>query len=157
MNRDREVCFIKILSCCCYQSEVRNPSPTLPGKWNEAADPNLNPMQAVETESIGNSRVGSTSTRRSAKGGKKKKKEKPRGPRDASRLLVSCPFVFRLDLILPAISQPILQRLQRVRCALCIRALMMPISLSYPFTVPPWARHRDSRGYFCIQCICLSL
>ena len=39
-----------------------------------------------------------------------------------------CPFVFRLDLILPAISQPILQRLQRVRCAL--RALMMPISLS---------------------------
>ena len=25
---------------------------------------------------------------------------------------------------------------------------MMPISLSYPFTVPPWARHRDSRGYF---------
>ena len=38
-----------------------------------------------------------------------------------------CPFVFRLDLILPAISQPILQRLQRVRCAL--RALMMPISL----------------------------
>ena len=59
---------------------------------------------------------------------KKKKKEKPRGPRDASRLLVSCPLVFRLDLILPAISQPILQRLQRVRCAL--RALMMPISLS---------------------------
>ena len=39
-----------------------------------------------------------------------------------------CPLVFRLDLILPAISQPILQRLQRVRCAL--RALMMPISLS---------------------------
>ena len=25
--------------------------------------------------------------------------------------------------------------------------------LIYPFTVPPWARHRDSRGYFCIQCI----
>ena len=33
-------------------------------------------MQAVETESIGNSREGSTSTRRSAKGGKKKKKKK---------------------------------------------------------------------------------
>ena len=61
---NKEICFISSpgngLSCCCYQSEVRNPSPTWSGKWNEAADPNLNPMQAVETESIGNSRVGST-------------------------------------------------------------------------------------------------
>ena len=131
-------------SCCCCQSEVRSPSPTLPGKWNEAADPNLNPMQAVETESIGNSRVG--------KGGKKKKAKKYEATVMPVLLdyMYLCPFVFRLDLILPAISQPILQRLQRVRCAL--RALMMPISLSYPFTVPPWARHRDSRGYFCIQC-----
>ena len=76
---NKEICFISSpgngLSCCCYQSEVRNPSPTWSGKWNEAADPNLNPMQAVETESIGNSRVGSTSTRRSAKGGEKKKKK----------------------------------------------------------------------------------
>ena len=130
---NKEICFISSpgngLSCCCCQSEVRSPSPTLPGKWNEAADPNLNPMQAVETESIGNSRVGSTSTRRSAKGGKRRRRRITR-PRDgcAARLLVSCPLVFRLDLILPAISQPILQRLQRVRCAL--RALMMPISLS---------------------------
>ena len=82
-HMNKEICFISSpgngLSCCCCQSEVRSPSPTLPGKWNEAADPNLNPMQAVETESIGNSREGSTSTRRSAKGGKKKKKkEKPR-------------------------------------------------------------------------------
>ena len=67
----------------------------------------------------------------------------------AARQLVSTRLPSRS--FLPAISQPILQRLQRVRCAL--RALMMPISLSYPFTVPPWARHRDSRGYFCIQCI----
>ena len=29
------------------------------------------------------------------------------------------------------------------------------IILSYPFAVPPWARHRDSRGYFCIQCLIL--
>ena len=78
----KEICFITVvrspgngLFCCCRQSEVRNPSPTWSGKWNEAADPNLNPMQAVETESIGNSRAGSTSTRRSAKGGKKKKNE----------------------------------------------------------------------------------
>ena len=152
---NKEICFISSpgngLSCCCCQSEVRSPSPTLPGKWNEAADPNLNPMQAVETESIGNSRVGSTSTRRSAKGGKKKKAKKYEATVMPVLLDYLCPFVFRLDLILPAISQPILQRLQRVRCAL--RALMMPISLSYPFTVPPWARHRDSRGYFCIQCI----
>ena len=79
-RENKEICFISSpgngLSCCCCQSEVRSPSPTLPGKWNEAADPNLNPMQAVETESIGNSRVGSTSTRRSAKGGKKKKAKK---------------------------------------------------------------------------------
>ena len=43
----KEICFISSpgngLSCCCYQSEVRNPSPTWSGKWNEAADPNLNP------------------------------------------------------------------------------------------------------------------
>ena len=121
---NKEICFISSpgngLSCCCCQSEVRSPSPTLPGKWNEAADPNLNPMQAVETESIGNSRV-----RRH-----KRRRRRITRPRDAcaARLLVSCPLVFRLDLILPAISQPILQRLQRVRCAL--RALMMPISLS---------------------------
>ena len=60
-NANKEICFISSpgngLSCCCCQSEVRSPSPTLPGKWNEAADPNLNPMQAVETESVGNSRV----------------------------------------------------------------------------------------------------
>ena len=53
---NKEICFISSpgngLSCCCYQSEVRNPSPTWSGKWNEAADPNLNPMQAVETESM---------------------------------------------------------------------------------------------------------
>ena len=129
---NKEICFISSpgngLSCCCCQSEVRSPSPTLPGKWNEAADPNLNPMQAVETESIGNSRVGSTSTRRSAKGGKKKKAKKYEATVMPVPLDYLCPFVFRLDLILPAISQPILQRLQRVRCAL--RALMMPISLS---------------------------
>ena len=68
---NKEICFISSpgngLSCCCCQSEVRSPSPTLPGKWNEAADPNLNPMQAVETESIGK-----------GCGKKKKKKEKPR-------------------------------------------------------------------------------
>ena len=60
----------------------------------------------------------------------KRRRRRITRPRDAcaARLLVSCPLVFRLDLILPAISQPILQRLQRVRCAL--RALMMPISLS---------------------------
>ena len=79
---NKEICFISSpgngLSCCCCQSEVRNPSPTLAGKWDETADPNLSPMQAVETESIGNSRAGSTSTGRSAKGGKKKKKKKKR-------------------------------------------------------------------------------
>ena len=72
---NKEICFISSpgngLFCCCRQSEVRNPSPTWSGKWNEAADPNLNPMQAVETESIGNSRAGSTSVWRSAKGGRK--------------------------------------------------------------------------------------
>ena len=80
----------------------------------------------------------------------KEEEEEPRGHGGdcAARRLVSIRLPSRS--FLPAISQPILQRLQRVRCAL--RALMMPISLSYPFTVPPWARHRDSRGYFCIQC-----
>ena len=76
---NKEICFISSpgngLSCCCCQSEVRSPSPTLPGKWNEAADPNLSPMQAVETESIGNSRAGSTPTCRSAKGVGKEEEE----------------------------------------------------------------------------------
>ena len=100
---NKEICFISSpgngLSYCCYQSEVRNPSPTLPGKWNEAADPNLNPMQAVETESIGNSREGSTSTRRSAKGGKKKKKkEKPRLVATADNWCLLGHSAFRPDL-----------------------------------------------------------
>ena len=99
---NKEICFISSpgngLSCCCCQSEVRNPSPTLPGKWNEAADPNLNPMQAVETESIGNSRVGSTSTRRSAKGGKKKKAKNYKATVMPLPLDNLCPLVSRLDL-----------------------------------------------------------
>ena len=51
------------------------------------------------------------------------------GDASAARQLVSTRLPSRS--FLPAISQPILQRLQRVRCAL--RALMMPISLSYSF------------------------
>ena len=95
------------MSCCCYQSEVRNPSPTWSGKWNEAADPNLNPMQAVETESIGNSRVGSTSTRRSTKGGKKKKAKNPdEATAVTSRQVVSTrlPSHFPTGYIIPAHS-----------------------------------------------------
>ena len=162
MNKLKEICFISSpgngLSCCCCQSEVRNPSPTWSGKWNEAADPNLNhTMSSKPYAGRGNGKYrkqqgGKHFDASKCKGWEKEEGEEIRGHGDAcaARLLVSCPLVFRLDLILPAISQPILQRLQRVRCAL--RALMMPISLSYPFTVPPWARHRDSRGYFCIQC-----
>ena len=71
---NKEICFISSpgngLSCCCCQSEVRSPSPTLPGKWNEAADPNLNPMQAVETESIGNSHREHGEYRREGKVGR---------------------------------------------------------------------------------------
>ena len=98
----KEICFISSpgngWSCCCCQSEVRNPSPTLPGKWNEAADPNLNPMQAVETESIGNSRAGSTSTRRSAKGGKKKKKKRDLWLPPCRRFVRERPLIVLLDL-----------------------------------------------------------
>ena len=100
-NANKEICFISSpgngLSCCCCQSEVRNPSPTLSGKWNEAADPNLNPMQAVETESIGNSRAGSTSTRRSAKGGEKKKKRDLCLP-PCRRFVRERPLIVLLDL-----------------------------------------------------------
>ena len=99
---NKEICFISSpgngLSCCCCQSEVRSPSPTLPGKWNEAADPNLNPMQAVETESIGNSSVGSTSTRRSAKGGKKEEEPRVHGDDVATDRPLVNHSVFRLDL-----------------------------------------------------------
>ena len=58
----------------------------------------------------------------------KEEGEELRGHGDAfaARRLVSIRLPSRS--LLPAISQPILQRLQRVRCAL--RALMMPISLS---------------------------
>ena len=99
--RIKRFCFISSpgngLSCCCYQSEVRNPSPTWSGKWNEAADPNLNPMQAVETESIGNSKVGSTK----CKGWEKEEAEDHEATALTSplnRRLVSTRGVFCLDL-----------------------------------------------------------
>ena len=60
------------LSCCCAAAaSARSESPVRRslefGTKLEAADPNLNPMQAVETESIGDSREESTSACRSAK------------------------------------------------------------------------------------------
>ena len=151
--KNKEICFISSpgngLFCCCRQSEVRNPSPTWSGKWNEAADPNLNPMQAVETESIGNSRVGSTSTRRSAKGGKKKKKKK----REATVMpccSATCVNSSSVS-IFPTGYIPAHSPTSPTSTLRATRAHDADL-LIYPFTVPPWARHRDSRGYFCIQC-----
>ena len=87
-------------------------------------------------------------------GWEKEEEEGEASPRRHRRQLVPArPLSLPSRSFPPAISRPILQRLQRVRCAL--RALMMPMSLStlcvhcalYSFTVPLWARHQDSQGY----------
>ena len=101
---NKEICFISThklspgngLSCCCCSCRPNFPARRGHQKRKEAAEPDPNPVRAVETErrrkTAGREALRRSEERRSAKGGRSRRRRCPSSMTSASRPLVAREF-----------------------------------------------------------------
>ena len=153
---NKEICFISSpgngLSCCCCC--CRPDYPIRRGrhrKWKEAPEPNPHPMRAVETErrrkTAGREALRRSDERRSARVGEAESDAaSPR--RQVLRGQSSSVSSSHLSLTGSIPTHSPTSPTSTLRAARAHDA-----DLQICRSVPPWARHQDSRGYSCIQCL----